>query len=117
MGGMALIPSTLIYVFNIGKIKQEFTVSAVEALPAGKAAIRFEFAYDGGPPSSGGTGSILVNGTKVAQGRIDRIQGFVFSADEGADVGRDAGMPVTDDYKERDNAFTGRIDRVTVDLR
>ncbi len=39
-----------------------------------------------------------------------------FSADEGADVGVDGGTPVTDDYKERDNKFTGKISKVTVEL-
>jgi arylsulfatase len=77
---------------------QRYTVAAAEAVPAGKATIRFEFAYDGGRPGSGGTGTILVDGKKVAEGRIERTQGFAFSADEGADVGRDAGTPVTDDY-------------------
>ena len=69
-------------------------------LPAGKATIRFEFAYDGGGLGKGGTGTIFVNGEKVAEGRIERTQGCVFSADEGADVGADDGTPVTDDYKE-----------------
>jgi arylsulfatase len=41
----------------------------------------------------------------------------VFSADEGADVGVDRGTPVTDDYKERGNKFTGRIQKVTVELK
>ena len=86
-------------------------------MPAGKATIRFEFAYDGGKPGSGGTGTILVNGKKVAEGRIDHTQPFIFSADEGADVGVDGGTPVTDDYKERDNKFTGKIDKVTVELK
>jgi arylsulfatase A-like enzyme len=96
---------------------ERFTVTATEALPPGRATIRFEFAYDGGRPGSGGTGTILVNGRKVAGGRIDRTQGFVFSVDEGADVGRDGGTPVTDDYKERDNAFTGRIHKVTIEQK
>ena len=86
-------------------------------MPAGKATIRFEFAYDGGKPGSGGTGTILVNGKKVAEGRIDHTQPFIFSADEGADVGQDGGTPVTDDYKERDNTFTGKIHKVTIDLK
>jgi arylsulfatase len=96
---------------------QRPTIAAQEAMPAGKATIRFEFAYDGGPPGSGGTGTILVDGRRVAGGRIDRTQAFVFSADEGADVGQDGGTPVTDDYKERDNRFTGKIHRVIVELK
>lgn len=104
------------YTYNWLGLKR-FIVAAEEPLSPGKATIRFAFAYDGGRPGSGGTGTILVNGKKVAEGRIDRTQAFVFSADEGADVGRDAGTPVTDDYRERDNAFTGKIHRVTVELK
>ena len=96
---------------------QRFTVASAEVVPVGKATIRFEFAYDGGRPGAGGTSTILVNGKRVAEGRIDHTQAFVFSADEGADVGQDGGTPVTDDYKERDNTFTGKIHKVTIELK
>jgi arylsulfatase A-like enzyme len=91
------------------------TIAASEPVAAGKATIRFVFAYDGGL-GAGGTGTILVNGKTVAEGKIERTQAFIFSADEGADVGVDAGTPVTDDYKERDNRFSGKIHKVTVEL-
>jgi len=61
--------------------------------------------------------TILINGEKVAEGRIDHTQGMVFSADETAGVGMDDATPVTTDYKERDNAFTGKIIKVTVDVK
>ncbi|MGH9670406.1 MAG: arylsulfatase, partial [Terriglobales bacterium] len=53
---------------------QRYTVAAKQALPVGKATIRFEFAYDGGGLGKGGTGTLLVNGKKVATGRIERTQ-------------------------------------------
>ena len=62
------------------------------------------------PPSS-------VNGKKVASGRIEHTQAMIFSADETADVGMDDATPVTTDYKERDNAFTGKILKVVVDVK
>ena len=77
-------------------------MAAAQALPAGKATVRFEFSYDGGGV---GKGTLIVNGKPVATGRIERTQCCAFSADEGADVGRDAGTPGTDDYPERDNVF------------
>ena len=92
-------------------------MASVRALPEGHATIRYEFIYDGGGPGKGGKGTIFVNGEKVAEGRIDRTQGYVFSADEGADVGFDGETPVTNDYKERDNKFTGTISKVTVELK
>jgi arylsulfatase len=96
---------------------QQYTVSASEAVPSGKATIRFLFDYDGGKPGSGGTGTIVVDGKKVAEGRIERTQGVVFSADEGADVGADEGTPVVEDYTGPDTKFTGKIEKVTVELR
>ena len=104
------------YTYNFLGLSKD-TIAAPAAVAAGKATIRFEFASDGGKPGAGGLGTILVNGNRVAQGRIDRTQGFVFSADEGADVGVDEGTPVTTDYKANDNAFTGKISKVTVELK
>jgi arylsulfatase len=95
---------------------QRYTVAAKEALPAGKATIRFEFAYDGGGVGKGGTGTLFVNGKKVATGRIDRTQCCSFSADEGADVGADEGTPVTEAYKVPFK-FTGKIGKVTIELK
>ena len=66
---------------------------------------------------AGGTGTILVNGKKVAEGRIEQTQGFVFSADEGADVGSDEGTPVVEDYTGAGNRFTGKIEKVTIELK
>jgi arylsulfatase len=95
---------------------QRYTVAAKQALPAGKATIRFEFAYDGGGIGKGGTGTIFVNDKNVATGRIERTQGGVFSADEGADVGADDGTPVTEAYKVPFK-FTGKIYSVTIALK
>ncbi len=96
---------------------QEFKVAAPDAVAPGKATIRMNFDYDGGGIGKGGTATILVNGEQVASGRIERTQPMIFSADETAAVGVDDATPVTADYKERDNAFTGKILKVTVDVK
>jgi arylsulfatase len=96
---------------------QEYKVSAPDAMAAGKASVRLNFDYDGGGIGKGGTATILVNGQKVASGRIERTQGMIFSADETAGVGLDDATPVTTDYKERDNAFTGKILKVAIDVK
>jgi arylsulfatase len=95
---------------------QCYTVAAKPALPAGKATIRFEFAYDGGGLGKGGVGTLLVNGKNVGSGRIDRTQCCAYSADEGADVGADEGTPVTEAYKVPFR-FTGKIAAVTIELK
>jgi len=96
---------------------EEYRVSAPQAVVAGKATIRMNFDYDGGGPGKGGTATLLVNGEKVASGRIERTQAAIFSADETAGVGADDATPVTADYEERDNVFTGKILKVTVDVK
>ena len=95
---------------------QRYTVAGTQAVPAGKATLRFDFAYDGGGLGKGGTGTLFVNGKEVAKGRIEKTQFAVFSADEGADVGADEGTPVTEDYKVPFK-FSGKIDKVTIDYK
>ena len=76
-----------IYVYNFLGL-QRFTVASPQAVPAGKATIRFEFAYDGGGLGKGGLATIYVNDKKVAEGRIERTQPMIFSADETRRRGR-----------------------------
>ena len=96
---------------------QRFTVAAKQPVAAGKVTIRFEFAYDGGGLGKGGKGTLFVNGNKVAEGRIDRTQAMIFSADEGADVGEDGETPVVETYGiTAPYKFTGKIAKVTVDI-
>jgi arylsulfatase len=97
---------------------QRFTVAADTALPGGRSTIRFEFAYDGGGVGKGGTGTIYVNGEQVAQGRIERTQPAIFSADETADVGIDLATPVVEAIgAEAKSKFTGRIPKLTVEVQ
>ena len=95
----------------------EYKVVATEPLAPGKSTVRMDFAYDGGGLGKGGTATLLVNGNKVASGRIDRTQGMIFSADETAGVGIDEATNVTNDYKEGDNTFTGNILKLVVDVQ
>jgi arylsulfatase len=60
---------------------------------------------------------LYVDGQQVAEGHIPKTQPFVFSGDEGADVGEDAETAVSKDYKQGDNKFTGKIDKVTIDTK
>ncbi len=104
------------YTYNFLGLER-YTIAADRALPAGPATLRFEFEPDSNKPGSGGRAALFVNGQKAAEGRIERTQGFMYSADEGADVGVDAATPVTTDYKEDDNRFTGAIKKVVVERK
>jgi len=105
-----------VYAYNFLGLER-FTIAAKDPVPAGKAKIRFEFAYDGGGLAKGGLGTIFVNDKKVAEGRIERTQPMAFSLDDAADVGMDEGTPVTEEYKSSDSAFIGKILKVTVDVK
>jgi len=105
------------YTYNFLGLKR-FTVAAKNPVSAGKATIRFEFAYDGSGLGKGGTGTLFVNGKQVAKGRIEHTQPMMFSADEGADVGEDGETPVIEDYGiPAPYKFTGKIDKITIDLK
>jgi arylsulfatase len=93
-----------------------FTVEADAPVPAGEHQVRMEFAYDGGGLAKGGTVTLYVDGTSVAEGRIEHTQPLIFSADETADVGNETGTTVSDDYDAQSSRFTGTINWVQIDL-
>jgi arylsulfatase len=105
------------YVYNWLGL-QRYTVGASDPVPAGRATIKVGFAYDGGGRGKGGTAALSVNGRKVAEGRIANTIPNIFSADEGADVGMDEDTPVTEAYPAgAKNRFTGKINKVTVEVK
>ena len=95
---------------------QRSSVTAQDPLPAGKATVRLEFAYDGGGMGKGGVGTLYVNDQQVGSGRIERTQAMIFSADETADVGIDGATPVVEDYRTPRGQFSGKIGKVTVSV-
>jgi arylsulfatase A-like enzyme len=95
---------------------ERWTIAADQPLTTGTHQLRMEFAYDGGGLGKGGTATLYVDGDQVAAGRVERTHAYVYTLDETTDVGRDTGAPVTDDYAAGDNAFTGQINWVRLDL-
>ena len=73
-----------------------YTVTAPQALPPGPATVTLDFAYDGGGAGKGGKATLYVNGKAVAEGRVEKTQPNIFSADETADVGIDNQTPVAE---------------------
>ena len=53
---------------------EKYTIASDEALPAGPAEVRLEFAYDGGGPGKGGLATLYVNGDKVSEGRVEPLR-------------------------------------------
>lgn len=91
-------------------------VTADEPVPEGRHELRFDFGYEGGGVGRGGIAVLHVDGKQVAEGKIDATIPYYFAFDETFDVGLDRASPVTDDYPIADNAFTGTLHWVRVDL-
>lgn len=115
IGGWALYAKggKLKYCYNLMGI-QYFYVEADSILSPGDHQVRMEFAYDGGGPGKGGTATLYVDGKKVGSGHIAATAAMIFSADDGCDVGRDTGAPVSQDYGPHGNAFNGQIRGVEI---
>ena len=90
-------------------------IVAAKAVTAGHHVIKYEFTIDDAKPGSGGTALLFVDDEKVAEGKIPKTEPYAFSADEGINVGADHETPVSEDYKQGDNKFTGKINKVTVE--
>jgi arylsulfatase len=110
IGGWSLYAKDgkLKYCYNWGGFKR-FMVEATTPIPAGEHQVRMEFAYAGGGVGKGGNVTLYTDGKKVGEGTIDATLAFVFSADDGLDVGEDTGAPVSPDYGPQGNAFNGTV--------
>jgi len=102
------------FAYNVlGKVT---TIASNERLPAGPVTVTYDFSYDGGGPGKGGTGTILINGKKVASGRIERTIPFIYGT-ETADVGMDLYTAVSTDYVKGNNEFNGKIKKVVIAVK
>jgi arylsulfatase len=78
----------------------------------------FDFAYDGGGLAKGGFGTLFIDGKKVGEGRIERTQPGIFSADETVDVGIDLATPVVERIgAEAKSKFNGSISKLVVEIK
>jgi arylsulfatase len=103
------------YCYNLLGL-QQFKVDADATIPPGTHQVRMEFAYDGGGLAKGGTVTLYLDGDQVGEGRVEATVPLIFSADETADVGRDTGSAVSDDYDSESSVFTGTVNWVQIDL-
>jgi arylsulfatase A-like enzyme len=116
IGGWSLYAKDgrLRYCYNLFGL-QRFYVDGDRPLPAGRHQVRMEFHYDGGGMGKGGDVLLFLDGDKVGGGRVGATAAIIFSADDTCDVGMEGGALVTTDYG-RDNAFTGKVRWVQIDL-
>jgi len=117
MGGWSLYAKDgqLTYCYNLLGIRSYF-IRGERVIAAGSHEVRAEFAYDGGGVGKGGTMTLLVDGTRVGEGRIDRTIPYQYSFDETMDVGLETGSPVSSDYGADGNAFSGAVNWVKLEI-
>ena len=94
-----------------------YTIASPQAIDAPNAEIKLQFDYDGGGNGKGGLATLFVDGEKVAEGRVEKTQPAVYSADETADVGIDEATQVADVFTDvHDSKFTGYVTSVTISI-
>ncbi|AYB33982.1 arylsulfatase [Chryseolinea soli] len=113
--GLYLHDGKPVFVYNYLAIERSLFTSK-EVLAKGKNKIVVDFAYDGGGMGKGGKITMTANGKKIAEGRLEKTIPIQFSLGEGLDVGMDVGSAVDFSYK-LPFAFTGMVERVTVELK
>jgi len=112
--GLYLLKGKPVFHYNLAGVAR-YTIAAKDKLAPGKHTIVFDFKYDDGGLGKGGTGTLLVDGNKVGQGRIERTLAFRLSLDETLDCGEDTGTPISEDYRVPFK-FTGTLAKVVIDL-
>ena len=104
----------LAYCYN--HVSNRYYVRSSKEVPTGKVRVRFEFEKTGKEKfGAGGIGRLYINKDKVGEGEIPHTNNFRYTLDEGFDIGRDSGSPVTSEYKAGAQ-FTGTIRKVVIDL-
>lgn len=103
-------------VYNLLAVER-FTITS-EELPKGKVSLGMQLAYEGKPGERGksATVTLTANGKKVGEGKLPKTVPLQFSLGEGIDVGTDTGSAIDFTYK-LPFTFTGKIDKVTVELK
>ncbi|MFZ0612764.1 MAG: sulfatase-like hydrolase/transferase, partial [Desulfobacterales bacterium] len=115
-GGLTLYMDKghLAYEYNM-MIIERYSAKSAKPLAAGKHII--EVTTDIKNPGAPGTVTLVVDGQEVARADVKLTVPLAFTATETFDVGMDLGSPVSPNYYDRRPfAFTGKIDRVNVEL-
>ena len=87
-----------------------------DALAPGKHTIVFDFTSDSHNMGSGGSGALTVDGKEVASQKIPHTVPALMPWDETFDVGLDTRTGVEDKDYQVPFAFTGTIDKLSVQL-
>ena len=114
--GLYLLKGRPVFVYNYIDLER-FRWEGKEALPPGKHSIVFDFGYDGIGFGHGGGGTLKVDGKVIDSKRIPKTMKFMFPEDETFDVGIDTRTPIDDRDYQVPFRFTGKLDKLTVELQ
>ncbi len=104
------------YTYNFVGL-QQYTVNSSERLAPARRRSRSTSPTTATAAARAAPRRISVNGKKVGSGRIEQTNANIFSADDAADVGVDEGTNVSAAYRQHGNQFTGRIEKVKIDVK
>jgi len=114
--GFYVLKGKPVFTWNLSGLKR-IRWEGTEALSPGKHTLVFDFSYDGGGVGKGGVGVLKVDGKEVSNQRMEQTVPFTLQWDETFDVGADTGTPVDDKDYQVPFEFTGKLDKLTVELR
>ena len=123
--GFYLVKSKPVFTWNLVDLKRVRWEGPELAL--GKHQLEFDFKYDGlgaatiafgnfSGVGASGTGVLKVDGNAVATEKMERTIPLILQWDESLDIGSDTGTPVNDDDYRTPFTFTGKLDKITLDI-
>jgi hypothetical protein len=95
--------------------QQHYKIASSASVMPGRNVIKVDFKYDGGGLGKGGLVTIYLNDKKVGEGRVEKTEWAVFSADETFDTGMDSASRVSADYQSP-FPFPGVVNKVEIDI-
>jgi arylsulfatase A-like enzyme len=114
--GLYLLKGKPVFTYNLLDLER-FRWEGQDALAPGKHEIVFDFIYEGPGFGKGGTGVLKVDGKEVATRKIPHTIPFILTIDETFDVGLDTRTSVDHEDYQVPFAFTGKIAKLTVELK
>jgi arylsulfatase len=114
--GLYVLKGKPVFTYNLVDLER-FRWEGKEALAPGKHTIVFDFKYDGPGVGKGGTGVLKVDGREAATKQIPHTTPALMAIDETFDVGVDTRTPVNDQDYQVPFGFTGKLNKLTIQLQ
>ena len=107
----------VVFLYNLLDLKR--TIWEGPELSAGKHTVAFDFKAEGQGLGKGGTGILYVDRKEVARNSLEHTTPITFPEDETFDIGQDTrtGVAMIEHRYDAPFKFTGKIDKLTVELK